>query len=227
MEVEWFDLDLEPDIEAMQERAAGLLPVDGSFPLWGSGNRLALRRVALTRQLLTGGQRAAFDLALRCVAHPHPECRFRYVQVAVDFGHGLDDQSQDAIVEDISPGWVEGKEPVKIVTKKAGELSFEFETLKIGPSASLEQTREYQVYFPVLRSSGKGFEEAVWTFEAIEGAPLHVDRNLRLIVSTPSSTGVLRASFRLEARVERTGVAGWIPLIGRRSVEIEAVDWLC
>ena len=226
METELFELELEPDVEALQERAAGVLPMDESFPLWGANNRLALRKGALTRRPVAAGKRHAFDLSLRCLAHPHPECRFRYVQIAVDFGHGVDGQSQDAVVEDISPGWVEGKEPVKIVTKKSGELSFEFETLKLGPSVSLEQSRECQVYFPIVRSSGKGFEEALWTFEAIENGLLHVDRDLRLIVSTPSSVAALRATFRLEAHIEKPGIVGWIPLIGNRSISFEAVDWL-
>ncbi|MBN9519757.1 hypothetical protein J0H58_14745 [bacterium] len=215
------DLDVNEDF---LERATGSPLADEEIRLWGRENRLALWRGDVIRTQYDLGRRVVFDIPLRCIAHPHPECRFRYVRLIADFGTGPDGERQEATIEDLSPRQVLGEDPVKIVTKRAGELSFELEELKLGPTISAEQEREYVVYFPEIRGAGVGFAAATWDFSTVPVAPLHVDRDLRVLVSFPAGLSEVQGRFRIEAKVERQGLSALIPLVGSRSARIHVAD---
>lgn len=224
MELWLGDVELTLNAEELEERAETAAIVQRDYRLWGHENRLGLWRGAIRRRTIESGHRDIMDLPLRCVAHPHPECRFRYVHLVVDLTCAEDGAPQSAVVEDLSPRYVEGPEPVKIITKRAGELGFTCETLNLGPNISAEMSQEYQVYFPVIRSSGVGFGTAVWDFEAVLDAPLHVDRDLWLCVSVPTALSALYVQFRFEVRLQCPGLTSWLPLIGRRTVSVTATD---
>jgi hypothetical protein len=218
------EVELAVSEEAFLERSAGSALADEQIRLWGRENRLALWRGDITRMEYDLGRRMVFDLPLRCLAHPHPECRFRYVRLVADFGTGPGEERQEAKVEDLSPRLVVGNDPVKIVTKRSGELSFELKEFKLGPSISAEQEREYQVYFPEIRGAGIGFGTATWDFTALPEAPLHIDRDLRVLVSFPVGLLEVQALFRLEAKVQRQGLAALIPLVGSRRASFQITD---
>jgi hypothetical protein len=224
------DVDLEPNTEALAERAESPASIDGTRPreeaikLVGKPNRLGLLRGEATGLLYDDGRRTLLDLPLRCMAHAHPECRFRYVRVVAEFAPPEGASDDDLRIEDLSPHDVRGKEPVKITTKYSGKLSFEFQTLKLGPEVAAETSQETNVYFPEITSSGIGFGVAVWDFTAIEPAPLHVDRDLRILVSLPTPWTEFAIDFILEAQVRRQGWLGLIPLIGRKTASFPMRD---
>ena len=150
--------------------------------------------------------------------------RLGNVRLSADFRLGPDGAPQEGVrVEDLSPKVVEGKDPVRIVTKRSGDLSFELETVGVGANVSTEMSREAQVYFPVVRGAAVVSGLAVWDFEPLPGGPLYVDRDLRLLVSGPlASPGGLHVEFRVQAKVSLDGLQGLVPLIGRRSVDLTA-----
>jgi hypothetical protein len=224
------EVNLEPNTEALTERSEGLTSTDRSRPqeeaiqLAGRPNRLGLLRGEATSLLYDDGRRTLVDLPMRCMAHAHPECRFRYIHVVAEFvgpGGAEDDELR---IEDLSPQQVLGKEPVKITTKHVGKLTFELDTFKLGPEIGTETSRESNVYFPEITSSGIGFGAAVWDFTAVETAPLHVDRDLRILVSFPSDWTEFAINFVLEANVARQGWLGLLPLIGRRTATFPMRD---
>jgi hypothetical protein len=218
------EIELSVIEEPFLERAAGGPLADEQVRLWGRENRLALWRGDIVRTYYDLGRRMVLDIPLRCIAHPHPECRFRFVRLVADFGTGPAGQPQEAKVEDLSPRMVVGEDPVRIVTKRAGSLLFELEELKLGPRLTAEQEREYVVYFPEIRGAGVGFAAVTWDFSAVPIAPLHVDRDLRVLVSFPASTSEVLATFRIEAKVEWQGLAALVPLVGSRSARVEVAD---
>lgn len=221
MEEELFDVPLELDEGGLGQRGGEAIIADERLRLMMRENRLGLRKGATRSLLLDGGATAATDIPLQCVAHAHPECRFRWVRLVIDFG-----PAAGALIRDLSPREVVGSEPVKIVTKHSGGLSFEVETFKLGPEFSVEKSTEHEVYFPEIVSSGVGFSAAYWNFQAPAEEDLHVDRALRLLVTYPAALPRLEAKFTLRARVALKGIAGLIPLVGRRQAFIESFETL-
>ncbi|MEU3643996.1 hypothetical protein AB0E59_11525 [Lentzea sp. NPDC034063] len=65
---------------------------------------------------------SALEVTLRCTADPHPECRFRYVRLTVDFA-----ATPNAQIIDLSPRAEISAEPVKLTTTRKATLSFEIE----------------------------------------------------------------------------------------------------
>jgi hypothetical protein len=221
------DIELGLNEEALQERSGEGLVAYQDVRVWGRSNHLAVRRGKVSRSLIDYGRRAVLDVPIQCLAQGHPSCRLRYVRLFIDFRRAQDGTAQQGVqVEDLSPRLVEGPEPVKIVTKRAGELKFEVETVNLGASVSAEESREAMVYFPVVRGAGVGFGFAMWDFEPLPGVPLQVDRQLRMLVSCPLLPDVLSSEFRVEARVEADGLRGLVPLIGSRRAILTAAQQL-
>ena len=218
METLWTDIPLEVDSGELQERAGPAVVLEERVRLLARENQVGLWRGDTRRDTVDGGTRTVFDMPLRCVAHPHPDCRFRWVRLLASFG------TEGASVSDLSPRDVRGTQPVKIVTRYAGGLSFEVEQLKLGPELSAERSTEQQVYFPEITTSGVGFSYASWDFHAVGESPLHVDRDLRLLLSLPASADRVEVKFTLRAAVAVKGLAGLVPLLGRTEAEFGAAE---
>lgn len=79
---------------------------------------------------------------------------------------------------------------------------------------------------PEIVSSGIGFPSVTWDFRARHGQAIHVDRDLRLLVSLPAAQAEtpLQVRYVVRASVVVNGVAGLIPLIGRRTSDYYATD---
>lgn len=218
METLWTDIPLEADEGELHERAGSAVVLDESVRLLARENRIGIWRGETRRDSVDGGVRSVLDVPLRCIAHPHPDCRFRWVRLLVDFG------ADGSSIIDLSPREVRGESPVKIVTRYSGGLSFEVEQLKLGPEFSWERSSEQQVYFPEITSSGLGLSHAIWDFHAVGEAPLHVDRDLRLLLRVPVSENRVVVKFTLRASVAAKGWTGLLPVLGRKKVELDATE---
>jgi hypothetical protein len=218
------EINLDLNGEALQELSGEDQVAYQDVRVWGRVNHLAVHRGPLSHRPLDFGRRVVWEIPLRCLVHPHPQCRFRYVRLSVDLRQASDGSPQtDVRVEDLSPRIVEGRDPIRIMTKRAGDLSFALESVGVGATTSAEVSREAQIYFPVVRGSKIVPQLAVWDFEPLPEAPLYMDRDLRLLVSGPSApSSELYAEFRVEARLNVEGLRGLVPLIGRRAVELTA-----
>ncbi|WP_326552916.1 hypothetical protein [Micromonospora sp. NBC_01813] len=245
---EWLDVTLDVDDDALSERGPlpgerGLLPDDpaggpvspGAGPPWIDQelpprgqvvldealrallreNRLALWRGEPIVATDTDG-RTALDLTMRVVAHAHPDCRFRWVRFRADFAG-----TAGATVRDLSPREEIATAPVKLKTTRTIGLTFEIAAVPLGPEAALSRVAEQDVFLPKVTTSGARFRHAHWDFTAVGEQPLHVDRDLRALVEVPARTPVTRVSFTLRASVAVTGLAGLVPLLGRRTVEFQ------
>jgi hypothetical protein len=116
--------------------------------------------------------------------------------------------------------------PVKLTTTYTSGLSFDIAAVPLAPELALERTQEQDVYFPTLRVSGIHQRRAIWTFEAAGAQPLHLDRDLRLLLTAPPGTAGIIVLFTLRAKVAMSGLTGLVPLLGRRKVEVSAEDLL-
>jgi len=219
METLLFDEPLVIDEGALEQRANEEILIDERIRLLAQENRLGLCRGATKRELFDRRTKAILDLPFRAIAHAHPECRFHWVRLTIDFS-----STTDAIVRDLSPREVLGSEPVKITTKHTSGLSFEVEQVKLSPQLNFEKSMEYQIYFPEITSSGAGFSSVQWNFQALGDKELHVDRELRILISFPASVKKLEANFSLRSRISVKGWAGFIPMIGRKRILVESFE---
>lgn len=153
--------------------------------------------------------RQGYDIPLICVVQPHPECEVRWTRLVLDLA-----VTPGARVEDMSPVLVEGEQPVEIETSLGTGLSFNVATLGLGAQVTPQVTRRRTVYCPRITSSGIGFSAAYWDFRASDQEFLHVNEELRLLVSAPSATPV-DARVILRARVVPRGLARVVRLTGR------------
>lgn len=208
---EWLDVALDLDEDALAERWDGEIVVDDRLRVLARENHLSLWRSDPDLVDLGDGT-AALDLSLHCVAHAHPDCRFRWVRLTLDFADASGVQ-----IADMSPRDEISTIPVTLRTTWSGGLSFEIESLPLAPEAQVERSREQNVYFPKLTASGIRFRSAVWDFTAVGEEPLHVDRDLRLLLSTPTPAATVPVTITLRGHVSVTGLPGTIPLLGRRT----------
>ena len=155
------------------------------------------------------------DFPLRCVAHAHPECRFRWVRVTLDLSGTV-----EASITDLSPRDEISHHPVKISTTYTSGLKFDIAMLPLHPELSAERGTEQDVYFPKVSVSGVDFGYAMWDFTAVGEEPLKVDRPLRLLAAVPGSTAQIPVRLTLRATVAARGLPGRIPLIGRQTKTI-------
>ncbi|KPI05283.1 hypothetical protein OK074_0421 [Actinobacteria bacterium OK074] len=211
------DFAMDVDEAALEERADSLV-IDDTVRLLARENRFALRAGPASWHPLGGGQGTAVDIPLRCVAHRHPECRLRWVRVSVDVS------GSDGTVLDLSPKDEVAAEPVKVVTTYGGGLSLDIQAVPLvplTPELTAERSREQNVYFPRLTTSGPSFGAAWWDFHQVGEAPLHVDRDLRLLAGLPAGATGARLHTVLRAGVSVRGALATVPLVGRRKVRLD------
>jgi hypothetical protein len=216
----WAAPALEIDEDALLERAPRFA-IDHSVRVMAQSNRLALVRDPTTRHSEVRAGTDTIDVPLRCEAHADPSCRFRWVRVTIDLS-----PTTGAVVQDLSPRGEIAGEPVKITTTYHGGLTFHLAALQLGPELSGERSTERDVYFPTITSSGIGLTHAIWDFTALADAPLHVDRELRLLASVPAGTREIPVQLTLRALVVANGLPAAIPLIGRQRATVVADDTL-
>ncbi|MEZ0113857.1 hypothetical protein ABH920_007891 [Catenulispora sp. EB89] len=214
----WADMALDVDDDAVTERADSAA-VDEQVRLLARANRLALVRDKATRHPDAHQGLDVVDVPLRCVAHAHPSCHFRWVHVTIDLSG-----TAGAKISDLVPREKISDHPVKITTTYHGGLSFSTTHLPIKADAAGTYTTEKDVYYPTVTSSGIDLTYAIWDFTARDGSPLHLDRQLRLLLTLPAAATAIGAELSMRAVVEADGVVGKIPLIGRRGASIRLDD---
>lgn len=213
------DFELELDTAEREQRNTTAPLMDEQIRLLLRENRLGLWRGQLKRYMDFQSGNTLFDLPLRCIAHTHPDCQFRWVRLTASFA-----DANGVIITDIIPREAIDKNPVKITIKSSSGLSFETEQFKIGPHITAEKSQEYQTYFPELRTSGIGFTSAIWQFQALPNAVLHVDCDLHVRATVPAAMTALPAKFILRGRLAMNGVTGLIPVIGSRNISLQIVE---
>lgn len=207
------DFSMEIDEAALEERAEPV-SFDTHVRLLAKENRFGLRAGPAVRHRLETSPGTAVDLPLRCVAHRHPECRLRWVSLLVDVS------GCDGTVLDLSPRDEVAAHPVRVTTTFGGGLSFQIAAVPVEPEATMERTREQDVFFPKVTASGQGFGAARWDFTQVGQEPLHIDRDLRLLVGLPDGNGETRLHAVLRAGLSVQGALGVLPLVGRRRVDL-------
>jgi hypothetical protein len=208
----WAELRLE--IDEATERD-GPIVADEKVRVLARESRLAIRCDPATRHQGDAPGTDVVDFQLQCVAHAHPDCRFRWVRVTLDVS-GI----QGASIADLSPRDEISEHPVKITTTYSGGLKFEIATVPVKPDLSVKRTTEQDIYFPAVSVSGVGFGYAMWNFTAVGEDPLKVDRPLRLLATIPTSTSAIPTLVTVRASVTARGLTGLIPLVGRQTKSI-------
>lgn len=208
----WAEPTLEIDEDTERE---GSVVADEEIRVLARASRLAVRCDPATRHPGDAPGTDVVDFALHCVAHAHPECRFRWVRVTLDVSG-----TAGASITDLSPRDEISEHPVKITTTYSGGLKFDIAAIPLQPDLSAERTTEQDIYFPAVSVSGVGFGYAMWDFTAIAEAPLKVDRALRLLSAIPASAVEIPARLTVRASVTARGLPGKIPLIGRQTKTI-------
>jgi hypothetical protein len=214
----WAEPVLDIDEDAIAERAEPII-LDREIRVLARANRIALVREPAARHPGQLPGLDAIDFPLRCVAHAHPDCRFRWVRITLDLAG-----ASGSSIRDLSPRDEITDHPVKITTSYHGGLSFAVAALPLHPDLAAERTTERDVYFPTITTSGIGLTHAIWDFTAVASNALHVDRSLRLLATIPASTPQVPVKITLRASVIARGVLGAIPLIGRQSATIPVDD---
>ncbi|MDH3600388.1 MAG: hypothetical protein OEU26_12205 [Candidatus Tectomicrobia bacterium] len=210
-----FDLNLELDEGGLDQRGVSELHLDENIQLWARENRITLLMEEQERHFLPDISRFTKPLDLRCVVHPHPECRFIFVRLTIAFN-----PASGAIVQDLVPKRVDSGQPLKITTTYRGGLSFEYNEVKLSDMAGVEHSKEYQHYFPEIVGSGVNTNRVIWDFKTpMNDVELYVDRDLFLLIAYPEDRSTVTAEITLRARVIRKGLIGYIPLIGKKTQE--------
>lgn len=197
------------------ERAEAAVIGDKDITLLWRANRIALAKGRPTK--VEGGNdadpdRDYWDVPLTCGVQSHPECRFRWSRLIVDLTptHG-------AVIRDLEPKEVVGDRPVELKTTIGAGLKFQTSLKILQAEPKLEYTTSRTVYYPQIVALGDGTPKAYWDFLALGADYLHVNRELRLLLSAPAGAPVL-AHFNLEAKVTLAGFVGEVPLLARRGV---------
>jgi hypothetical protein len=207
---------VEPQLEIDEEsERGGQVRADKDIRVKGRASRLAIGCDPATRHPSDSPALDVIDFPLRCRAHAHPDCRFRWARVTLDLG-----STPGASIRDLSPRNEISDHPVKISTKYHGGLSFAITAVPVHPDVTAERSTEEDVYFPTITVSGVGFSYAIWDFTAVGDAPLIVDRELRLLATVPAAAGEIPARVTLRALVTARGFLGKIPLVGRQNAVI-------
>jgi hypothetical protein len=208
----WAEPPLDLDV---QSERAGPLIADEQVRLLARGNRLAIRCDPAARHRGSTPGTDMIDYRIRCVAHPHPKCTFRWVRLTLDLSG-----TPRASITDLSPRDEVSDHPVKITTSYRGGLKFDIGMLPVHPEVTAEHATEQDVYFPRISVSGIDLNYALWDFMAAGSEPLKVDRPLRLLAAVPASTAEIPILLTLRAEITAHGVTGRIPLIGRQTKTI-------
>jgi hypothetical protein len=212
-----FETAFDVDSERLERSDAAVLD-DRIVALLRRDNRIALRKGRTRRLTPADGAPgvAYYDVPLVCVAHSHPECRFRWSRLLVDLS-----PTRGALISDMAPRQVDGEGPIEIETSLGIGLKFELAAKAVTAQAEPAYRTKRTVYYPRVTASGAGFSRGYWDFLALTSDYLHADRELRLLVAAPEGEAV-DARFRLSAKVAMAGLARLIPLISR-TAEIDRV----
>jgi hypothetical protein len=157
-----------------------------------------------------------YDISLICIIHSHPECSFRWARLMIDFG-----LTKDTRILDMSPQEVKGENPIEQTTIIGGNLKYEIIPKILLSEVKAEIEKKHITYYPEIVSSGIGFTKCYWDFIAKGDDYLHSNRELRLLISSPSELP-LRIRFNLRAKAKLAGIAGIIPLIAKEG-EIDQI----
>ena len=151
---------------------------------------------------------AYYDIPLVCVIHSHPECRFRSSRLMVDLS-----PTKGTLIRDMVPREIKGDKPVELKTSVGLGLKFNVVSDVLSAEVKPEFATSRTVYYPEIVSSGTNFTKGYWDFLALTSDYLHVNRELRLLISAPKEVPV-QARFNLRAKVTFAGAMGLIPLLG-------------
>jgi hypothetical protein len=186
------------DVDDSSERESAIV-ADEEVRVLARANRLAIRCDPAVRHRGDGARDGArldvLDFALRCVAHAHPDCRFRWVRVTLDLSG-----TAGVSITDLVPRDEVSEHPVTISATYHAGVTFDIAAIPLKPELSADRTIEQDVYYPKISVSGVGFGYAMWEFTAVGEEPLKVDRPLRLLAAVPAR-----------------GFPGRIPLVGRQT----------
>lgn len=203
-----FDMALDLD-EAALERDVETIIVDEDIRLFLRENRIALVKgnaVQVQSEEAEASKTIYYDIPLFCIIHAHPECRFEWARLVVDLS-----VTKDARIHDMAPREVRGDKPVELKTTVGIDLKFEVIANILGGDISAEHTTSHTVYYPEIISSGLSSARGYWDFLASKGERVHVDKELRLLVSAPKGH-FLQARFKLWSKVRVAGIVGLLPL---------------
>jgi hypothetical protein len=201
-----FDIDDEASLELGGEEA---IIGDRDIRLLLRENRIALAKGKSNPVQNDDPDLAYYDVPLICIVNSHPECRFRWARLVIDLT-----PTKEARIRDMAPREVRGDKPVELKTSVGVGLKFETAANILGAEVKPEYTTSRTVYYPEIVSAGPGFTKGHWDFLALTNDFLHVNRELRLLVSAPVGIPV-QARFTLRAKVKCVGVAGLIPVLSR------------
>jgi hypothetical protein len=206
-----FDVPLELD-EAGVERGDKAIIGDEMIRLLLRENRIALAKGKTILVHLPEGSEPGmvyYNIPLVCVVHSHPECRFRWSRLAIDLS-----PTKGALIRDMVPREVRGDKPVELKTSIGVGMKFEIMPKVLSAEVTPAYTNSRTIYYPEIVSTGPGFTAGYWDFLALTSDYLHVNRELRLLISAQEGIPI-QARFRLRAKVRFAGVAGLIPLLVR------------
>ncbi len=203
-----FDISLDLDEEGL-ERSEEAIIGDRNIKLLLRENRIALAKGKSIAVKTGDSSLNYYDIPLSCVVQSHPECRFRWARLMVDFS-----STRRACIRDMSPREIRGDNPVELKTHVGAALKFQTVAKVLSTELKSEHTASRTVYYPEIISSGPGFTKGYWDFLAMTSDYLHADRELRILVSAPPGE-ILLARFNLRAKVRLSGIAGLIPLLAR------------
>jgi hypothetical protein len=205
----WADPPLDIDDGAERD---GAIVADEEIRVLARASRLAIRCDPAVRHPGDVPGTDVLDFPLHCVAHAHPECRFRWVRVTLDLSGTV-----GACITDLVPRDEVSEHPVKISATYHAGVTFDIAVVPLKPDLSAERSTEQDVYYPKISVSGIDFGYAVWDFAAVGEEPLKVDRPLRLLAAVPAGPAEIPARVTLRAAVAARGFLGTIPLIGRQT----------
>lgn len=213
----WVEPEFDIDTDQVAERGGPAI-ADKEIRVMARENRLAIRcdpadRYPAGTACAASTALDVLDFRLRCVAHAHPECRFRWARVNLRL-------PGEAIITDLVPRDQISEHPVKVTHTYGGGLKFDVAVVPVGPELSAERSTEQDVYFPKISTSGIDLSYALWDFNAVGDEPLKVDSPLRLLATVPASVTAIPVRLTLRATVQVRGLPGWIPLIGRQNTKI-------
>lgn len=213
-----FDVDKTMGLKKARGEEEGIIG-DKDISLMMRENRIALAKGKTNRINPPEGSKTnivCYEIPLICVVHPHPECRFRWSRLMVDFS-----VTNGARILDMSPLEVKGNTPIEVTTTVGAGLKFETILKVLSPEIKAEHSSKQTVYFPEIVSSGRGLDKGFWDFLAIGEDYLHANKELKILVSAPTDEP-LKARFGLRAKVKMAGLVGIIPMIASED-EIDAI----
>lgn len=215
MAYQLFDIELDVDEERMQERSGRIL-ADREYGRKGLGARIACALESVHTTALEGDPSEYKRIAMRCIAHPHRECRISELTFSVNLLAETGDMSSKPQIKEMNPKSLDRATRETAISKKAATLKPSL--VPIGSELSEEITKDSTQHFWIVKASGIGTARALWTFTAHDQVPLDVDHALEIFVNAGQCGTALKASFLIDAWIQRPGVLSSIPFLGKTEV---------